>query len=168
MNAPVSPRPQGDLAFQFASELAHEIRSVLIGEDFSVPPSSDLCASMELFLPKLLRIKHAEWERESLDGIYVARAVRTDELAAEFLGTSILISDQTVTPFIVNLRLMPAANSFQSVQIRLGEAGGGRLGISGPPCNSHDADLLLSRLRARIDKIHWIYVLDIVADDIKK
>ncbi len=163
MNTHLSHKPQDSLELQFASELALEIGSLPTGAEFSVLPSSQICASMELFLPKLLRINHAEWERESLDGIFVSRAVKTEELAAEFLGTSILISDQTVTPFMVNLRLTPSTKSFETVQIRLGEPGGGRLGISGPPCNSIDADLLLSMLRTRIDKVDWIYVFDLVA-----
>lgn len=153
------------LEFQLASELVRELRELPIGVEFSVSPSADICASIELFLPKLLRVEHPEWERESLDGIFVARAVKTENLAAEFLGTGVLISDQTVTPFMVRLKLTPSTKSFESVQIRLGEAGGGHLGISGPSCNSPDAGLLLSTLRTRKNEIRWVYVLDVVGKD---
>jgi hypothetical protein len=116
---------------------------------------------MELFIPGVLRQRYPEWEKESLDGIFVARATKTSSAAAELMGTCILISDQTVTPFLVDLELSQKAelDGVTAIRVMLGEPGSGPLGISGPPCNSPDAQRLLMSLVDRIDKVAWSYAL---------
>jgi hypothetical protein len=156
---PVNP----SLESQLASELRELVRRVPIGSQFTVPPSVDLCSSLELFLPELLRRRYPEWVKESLDGIFVARARKTGPAAVQLVGTCILISDQTVTPFLVDLELSSMADSVAAFRVLLGEPGGGPLGISGPKCNSSDAKRLLATLTDRLDGVAWSYM--VASDD---
>jgi hypothetical protein len=140
-----------------ASELHVLTEHLGVGDRFAVLPSSDLCYSLELLIPDLLRQHYPEWETESLDGIFVARATKTGETAAELLGTCILISDQTITPFLLELQGQKGGEGVASVRLALGEPGSGTLGISGPKCNSVDAKLLLANLPARVGRVQWSY-----------
>jgi len=146
---------------QLASELHDLLRGLPIGAQFDVPPSANICYSLELFIPAVLRQRYPEWEKESLDGLFVARATKTGPAAVQLIGTCILISDQTVTPFLVDLELLEKADSdsVTAIRVMLGEPGSGLLGISGPPCNSPDAQRLLTSLVDRIDKVAWPYAL---------
>lgn len=152
-NLGVNPR----LEYHLAIELSELLGQVPTGAELSVPPSSDLCSSLELFVPQLLRCRYTEWLEESLDGIFVAHAQKTATHAVRLLGTCILISDQTVTPFLIDLELSPSATSVKSFRVLLGEPGGGALGISGPACNSKDARRLLETLTGRLGDIEWVY-----------
>ncbi|WP_437875264.1 hypothetical protein [Sorangium sp. So ce513] len=150
-----------DAASQLASELHDLMQGLPVGAQFTVPPSADICCSLELFIPGVLRLQYPEWEKESLDGIFVARATKTGSAAAELIGTCILISDQTVTPFLLDLNVS-RKDDFHAVtafQIMIGEPGSGPLGISGPPCNSREAQRLLMSLIDRIDEVAWSYTL---------
>ena len=142
---------------QLASELKALLAGVPVGSEFAVAPSSDLCYSLELFIPRVLSGRHSEWEKESLDGVFVARARKTGLAAAELAGTCILISDQTVTPLLTELTLCPSGECIKFFRVRLGEAGGGRLGISGPGCNSREARELLATVTTRLTSIAWAY-----------
>lgn len=154
-------QPSGDLTSQLASELQELMAELPIGARFAVLESEDICHSLELFVPLVLRSRYPEWENESLDGIFVARAIKTSQAEAEIIGTCILISDQTVTPFLLNLEISEKfeTKSVTAVRVLLGEPGGGRLGISGPPCNSRGAQQLLMSLVDRIGEVSWSYVL---------
>lgn len=115
-----------------------------------------MCDTLELLIPKILREKHAEWDKESIDGFFFSSTVMSDDTSAQLVGTCILISDQTVTPFALNLSLLDPT-AFRSLRIRLGEPGEGRLGISGPACNSPAAQKMLLALNARLDRVNWAY-----------
>lgn len=145
-----------------ATELERMTSGVRVGATFDLPPSSRLCSSLELFLPQLLTTRYAKWKWESLDGFFIAKAIRTGPTAIELIGTCILISDQTVTPFLVQLEVLRSANSLSVAvpRLQLGEPGGGQLGISGPPCNSSAAGRLFSGLLDRISDVQWCYTID--------
>lgn len=147
------------LEMQLAAELKQLLDGMPANSHFEVPPSADVCHSLELFLPRTLRVQYPEWEKESLDGIFVARATKTGARTAEFVGTCILISDQTVTPFSVELDVAGPQGPVTVLSLNLGEPGTGPLGISGPVANSKDAQRLLACLLDRIDDIAWSYVL---------
>ena len=160
MNTPETPRAPQALEVQIASELSTMLHSVPDGSVFVVHPSDDFCYSLELFMPMMLAKRFPEWEKESLDGIFVAEARKIRDSAAQFAGTCILISDQTVTPFFVEIALSPSGDSIRSFRVRLGEPGKGRLGISGPACNSVDAQQLLATVTRRLNDIDWSYTVD--------
>lgn len=46
---------------ELASELCDLIRDVPVGTSFEVSPSADICTSLELFIPGLLRFGSASW-----------------------------------------------------------------------------------------------------------
>ena len=149
-----------NLEAQLASELAVLLKDVSVGAEFAIHPSASVCYSLELFIPRVLSDRFSEWEKESLDGIFVAKARKTSPNAVEFWGTCILISDQTVTPLYVELVLTPSAETIDSFRVRLGEQGGGKLGISGPECNSVDAKQLLVSVSSRLNDIVWTYSIE--------
>ncbi len=147
---------------QLAKELDELIRGLPVGAHFDVLPSSDICYSLELFLPRLLLKHYPEWEDESLDGIFVARAIKTGPATAELVGTCILITDQTVTPFITELEVVRTCNPslVAAIRLMLGVPGTGALGISGPPCNSRDAQRLFTSLIDKVEDMEWVYSLE--------
>lgn len=157
----MSPAEQTpDLERLAAHELASELNGVATGAALSLDMTSKLSLILERFIPQLLRQAHPEWEKESIDGFFFSRTRKTDETSAELVGTCILISDQTVTPFTLDLTVAHDG-SLRPVRVRLGERGGGPLGISGPVCTSSAANKLLLGLVARLDRIKWVYIATI-------
>jgi len=159
MKEPDGRRVAPSLEAHVASELSALLAGIPVGSEFTVVPSASLCFSLELFLSQLLCRSHSEWRGESLDGIFVARARKTGPLAAQLAGTCILISDQTVTPFSIELASSPSGDSLASYRVCVGVPGTGRLGISGPGCNTHAAAKLLAGITTRLDRIDWSYTI---------
>lgn len=145
-----------DLERIAANQVAARLEESAIGSRLSIDSSSDLCNTLELLIPEILRREHSEWDKESIDGFFFSSAVKNDERSCELAGTCILISDQTVTPFALNLSLAETG-MFRFFRIRLGEPGRGPLGISGPPCNSRAAQEVLFALNERLDRVDWAY-----------
>lgn len=157
MNVPSDSGRWRALEAKVASELGSLLQGVRLGTEFDVAPASDLCASLELLMPHAIRKHHPEWARESLDGVFVARARKIGPTGAELAGTCILIRDQTVTPFLLEVTVARSGRDVQHMRIRLGEPGGGELGISGPSCNSREAQWLLASVVSRLGEIAWAY-----------
>ncbi len=149
----VSPRLEPLLV----SEMSAFLDGLSVGAEFEVPSSADLCYSLELFLPAKLHDAYEEWAHESIDGFFVAHAKKTGPASAELAGTCILIRDQTVTPFQIDLHLSTTEVAVSAYRILVGEPGEGSLGISGPACNSKGALQLLGGLMRRIDSVQWVY-----------
>ncbi|MGO9973630.1 MAG: hypothetical protein ACLP01_12675 [Solirubrobacteraceae bacterium] len=145
-----------DLGQLAAEQIAACLHAVSGGSPLQVDSSSELCFTLELLIPEVLRRKHPEWARESIDGFFFSSAVKTAERSAELAGTCILIGDQAVTPFALTLSLSDA-EGFRAFRIRLGEPGKGPLGISGPECNSPAARDVLVGLNTRLERINWVY-----------
>jgi hypothetical protein len=148
------------LEAKVASELSALVKDVAIGAEFPFASNAAVCYALELFLPALLRVRFAEWKRESLDGFRIASARKVGPSAVELAGICILISDQTVTPFCAHLVVSPDTSSISAYRVRVGEAGHGPLGISGPDCNSSGAKRLLDGLMARMESVRWVYSVD--------
>lgn len=148
---------EDNLSSQLAAQLGQLLDGLPVGSHFEVPPGADICYCLELYLPRALREQYAEWEQESLDGFFVARATKTGPDSVELIGTAILISDQTVTPFAVELGTEGEGAVAVLRRLDLGEPGGGRLGVSGPPVNSQGARRLLATLVERVGKVTWSY-----------
>ena len=124
-----------------------------------MPSSARMCFAMEAVIPQLLCRTYPEWEKEGLDGFFVARARKTGPAAVELVGTCILITDQTVTPFMITLEASPSGEAIASYRLNLGEPGSGHLGISVARCNSKQASELLALLTTRLDCIAWSYTI---------
>jgi hypothetical protein len=151
------------LEAKVASELGSLLDKTSVASVLKVEPSTDLLYLLELYIPQLLLRHYPEWEKESLDGFLLANARRIGTETAEFAGLCILISDQTVTPFLIRLAVTSSRDSIESYRVFLGESGGGHLGISGPPCNSPDAQKMLENFSTHLGNIHWLYT--ITSDD---
>jgi hypothetical protein len=93
--------------------------------------SADLSDTLELLIPQILRRTHPDWEKESIDGFFFRCCVKRGRASAELVGTCILISDQSGTPFQLDLHVADDGR-LRPLGLRLGEQGGGPLGISGP------------------------------------
>jgi len=159
------------LELQLAVELRRLLDGLSIGARIEVPRAADLCSIFERFLPRELVAQYPEWRGEGLDGFFMASATKTGGGTAEFLGLCILMSDQRVTPFFVELELAGPDNGAHERtpetgplcgvhvrQLKLGEPGIGPQGISGPVVHSGAARKLLDRLPARRDNIAWTYI----------
>lgn len=150
------PRP--DLESKLVGFCRDAMTDVAIGSPVEIPPSADLFYALELYIPGLLRERYPEWKDESLDGFFPAEARRTDATSLRIAGICILITDQRVTPFLVELSI--SDETVERASIRLGEPGAGPLGISGPTCGSTGAERLLNGLLLRIDSVKWSFRLD--------
>lgn len=142
-----------DLARLAASQLEACLNGVDVGASLPIDSASGLCSTLEYLIPAVLRQAHREWDGESLDGFYISSAMKSGETGAALAGTCILISDQTVTPFALDVNLVDA----RTFRIRLGEPGSGRLGISGPAVNSSAARKMLWALDDRLERVDWAY-----------
>lgn len=162
MSSAESHKPRPPLDDQLVAAFLKEIRDVPVGARLHVQPSADLCYVLEYYVPKLLRERYPEWHDESLDGFFFDHGEKTGPLSARLAGMTILISDQTVTPIHLEISLAPAADAVERVRLKLGEPGGGALGISGPVCNSRDATRLIATFGDRLYRIRWSYRLDII------
>jgi hypothetical protein len=150
------PGQTPDLEQLAASQLAAWLTGVPVGSALDIDSAHDLQDTLELLIPQILRRKHHEWQVESIDGFFFSSAVKTDNESVALVGTCILISDQAVTPFALDISLSPSS-TIRYLRIRLGEPGKGALGISGPECNSRAAREMLAALNARLDRVHWMY-----------
>jgi hypothetical protein len=145
-----------DLERLAATELAILLNDLEVGSHVSIDSSSEICYILELLIPKILRREHREWGEESLDGFFFSCAIKTGQDSCELAGTCVLIRDQTVTPFALNMSVANAG-VFGSFRIKLGEPGKGLLGISGPKVSTRAAQELLLNLNERLDWIDWAY-----------
>lgn len=155
---------------RLASVLAVELKALLgperVGGLITIAPDSDLCSALELFLPRLLRSVYPAWNTESLDGLFVEQAVKSNESTLVIRGACIIMSDQTLTPFFAELFVSQEANARIACLIRLGEPGRGTLGISGPKCASREATGYRQVLIDRYEHIQWVYVFPIPRESI--
>lgn len=152
----VSGPNQQHLAALAASELQEQLAPRSVGDSLAIGPGSKLCDILELLIPIWLRAKYPEWEPESIDGFLFSTVRKSGEFSAALRGTCILISDQSMTPFSADL-CIEDGQTLRPVQVRIGEAGGGPLGISGPKYGSTKAKELLLDLESRIADIQWEY-----------
>lgn len=117
-------RQTSDLERLAATELAACMAGRPAGAPLPLDSSSELCFVLERLIPALLRSEHPEWRFEGIDGFYFASATKSDRNAARLAGTCILISDQAVTPFMLDF-VLADADAFESWRIRVGEQGRG-------------------------------------------
>jgi hypothetical protein len=113
-------------------------------------------SGLERFLPDVLAEVYAEWNSESLDGIYPVQARRIGGGEAEIFGQCILISDQTLTPLHLRLQLSPVVDEISWLECRIGERG--KHGMVRMPYDRLNANFKrLYLLDGRADMIDWVY-----------
>jgi hypothetical protein len=129
-------------------------------KQFSIDPASKLASAIELYFPSVLRHYYAEWQRESLDGVFVLEGNVQSKSKVHIAGVAIVISDQCLTPFDADFELTHG-EPFVSGQLRIGESGAGRLKISGPTCNSPEGNRYKDQLLSRLKAINWVYDVEL-------
>lgn len=164
MNEPENDGATADLERRVAADLSSWLEGLPVGAEFSVEPTAEVCASLELYIPRLLQEKYEQWKRESLDGVRVACAYKTGPNAARIGGTCILITDQSVTPFLLEAVASSSGQALESFRVCVGEAGDGPLGISGPDWGSSESAILSATIADRIDNVDWSF--EVQRDDI--
>jgi len=87
----------------------------------------DAVRALEPYLTLLLREVSPFWKHESLDGVYCEFASKTGPLEVELWGQCILITDQTLTPYHLELRVAQEADEIEWLECRLGEVRDGKL-----------------------------------------
>jgi len=145
------------LEAMLAGELLAHTDRVSVGDELAIAPSEDFWASLEVFVSRVLGDRYREWKGESIDGWFASVATKTGSRRARFAGTCILISDQSVTPFLLELSASHERDSIDFFEVSIGEAGGGRLGISGPMCTTSKAGKILETLASRLGRVEWVY-----------
>ena len=99
----------------------------------------------------MLREVHAFWRHESLDGLFYELAIKTAKRQAELAGFCILISDQTLTPYHLQLRFADKVDEIEWLDCRVGEIREGVM-VRIP---FHSAGCVEQRVADRLSLIHW-------------
>lgn len=115
------------------------------------PELQSVLAGLEYFLPQILSELHPFWKWESLDGFYLAEAMKTGPCKARLRGICILISDQTLTPFDLKMQVSPYEDEIEWMECRIGECGHGKGGMARWHGHSHGF------LQRSLKLIDWKY-----------
>lgn len=151
--------PQSDLSPAeriVERELRRLLRERAVGESFHLDYENDgeLLVALERFVPEVLAAAYDEWRFAGLDGMYDVVAIRVDPNSLELAGTALLLRDQCFTPIHARLGVGRGATAALHGEIRIGEPGGGSLGISGPRYSAYRRATPVHLQRANID---WTY-----------
>jgi len=108
---------------------------------------------LEVTIPEILSEKYSFWKDEYLDALFEEKSLRREEDEFEFFGMCRLMSDQTLTPLYVWVKMNQAREAFESVQIKLGEKSGKEM-LKIPHAADEWSDYLDERTPEEID---WFY-----------
>jgi hypothetical protein len=150
---------EADFTSSIEQHVARGVRSITAGvsSQASIEETAKLwefLATLEVYLPDVLRELHPEWERESLDGVYHDVARTTGENAIEIAGLCILISDQRLAPFHLQLKVSSTEDEVVWLDLKLGESGPN--GMVRMPYNRRQI-LAKSEIRSRWRQVDWFY-----------
>lgn len=140
-----------------AKALGNLLSETPVGAGVEIASSSTICGCLELIVPTVIAGTRPEWRGESVDGFLVERTSRTGARSVQVAGCCVLMSDEALSPFLIDLTVDEAGEELHSIRVRVGEPGRGSLGISGPKCGSSGADKYRGSVLARLDQIAWVY-----------
>lgn len=114
------------------TELAVDLRALLhdVEAGGGIPDTPSLrsvLSTLEAYFPAVLREIHPEWRHESLDGVFCELGRKIGDREVEFAGLCLLITDLTLTPYHVRLRLARDTDEIEWLDCRLGEIRNGQL-----------------------------------------
>jgi hypothetical protein len=141
-------------------ELRGVLKGIPVGAEITEKQAADLLGTLEYFLPLHLALDFPEWKWESLDGFYFVKAEKTGGGSARFLGTCILIYDQTMAPFFLELALTESGDSLASLRLFWGEKGEGTFGVVRPGWGTSGATKLMLKMLYQLDSIQWAYLIE--------
>lgn len=150
---------EADFTSSIERHVARGVRSITAGVSphATIEETAELrefLATLEVYLPDVLRELHPEWERESLDGVYHDVARTAGENAIEIAGLCILISDQKLVPFHLRLRVSSAEDEVVWLELKLGESVPN--GMVRMPYDRRQA-LAKSEIHGRWRQVDWFY-----------
>jgi hypothetical protein len=114
------------------------------------------CDALEYFLPSVLAEVYPYWKKESLDGFYFSEARKLGPQQAELFGMCILISDQTLTPIHLQLKVAPAEEKIDGMECKLGKRGTGEGEMERVPW-SQWRDNPFAGLPDSKELVDWVY-----------
>lgn len=146
---------------RICSALGPILQRTNINADFVEDPEVQaLLIGMEFYLPEILREIYSYWNVESLDNFYLSEARKIDTDTADIRGVCILISDQTITPFHVTIKLSPTRAEIEGVNCRLGKSGKGDGNMDRVPWTQW-RDHKHLHLKASLERIDWVYTVSV-------
>ena len=137
----------------FAQTLRSLLAPLPIGE--FVPDSKDLRSALshlEWSIPGWITEVHAEWMNYTLDGISPELVRKTGHLDAHLAGFLILIDDQTLIAFDLNIQIAKDLDEISWLEIKIGEKG--QTGMVRLP---HGGMSGKRSVAARLETINWMY-----------
>jgi hypothetical protein len=123
-----------------------------------LPRLGSIERDFEYYLPALLAKAHFEWRRECFDGFVFEVERKSGPNEAEFRGWCILISDQTVTPIHIQLKVSENNDEIEWLVLKVGERQPGTNTMTRLPYASLTKKMMLL-LEQRWDEIDWYYVV---------
>lgn len=151
-----SPVRETSPAERFLAESLREILAPLaIGQEIADSFQSAL-ANLDYFLPEVLGEIHEQWKGQSVDGVIPLAAWKADERELELWGLAILISDQTVVPLHLQLRLHPERDQVDWLECEM--IADEPPSLRRAPYRAHRGMLNhLANLRHTPEQIAWVY-----------
>lgn len=141
--------------------LARALRALLknIATGGDLPETINLAIVLDMlehFLPAVLSEVYPYWKGESLDGFFLSTARKIGPDQAELRGVCILISDQAITPFHVQMQLSPSADEVDWMECQLGKRGDGPGGMERIPWARWDGHTD-KYAQESLKPVHWAY-----------
>jgi hypothetical protein len=141
--------------------LCRSLQAILaeLADGATIPDSEqfrEVLVCLQYFIPVILAEVHREWRFQGLDDVLPLLARKTAEGVVEILGLCCFVSDQTITPFHLRLKVALSDEEVLWLECRLGERG--PQGMVRMPFDSLNA--ARKRLYPLMDKagsMDWVY-----------
>lgn len=145
------------------SQSVHTILAGLpVGADVTrYVQSADVPTDLERLIPDLLHGVQ-DWTDEGLDGVLPLLALKTGNREMDLVGHCILISDQSVAPLRVRLRVSRLGTGIEWFECKLGQRG--ERGMIRSPYGEFPASKqLLAAIAGGVEQIEWAYAVEQVS-----
>lgn len=144
-------------------KLAKQLRAALaraeIGETLdSFEEFIKALTALDWLLPGILGEVHSHWKGRSFDGFLEHRSTKIGPASAEVFGMISLISDMTMVPIHVRLRVSQTVDEIEWLECRVGEVGGDSGGMIRHPISKAYRKRKSSSPRS-VDAIDWAYAV---------
>jgi hypothetical protein len=82
---------------------------------------NDILSGLERLIPSFLSVQFEFWKHESLDGIFPLKVLKIDINELYLIGMCVLISDQTIIPVCLTIKLNNDNDTINSFKCKIGE-----------------------------------------------
>lgn len=156
------------LSIRIDQRISRSIGTILAGKPVGADVTrdvslADVLLDLERFIPENLKDGHQEWRNEGLDGVLPLLALKTGEREIDLVGHCVLISDQSIAPLRVRVRVSRLATGIEWFECKLGQRG--ERGMIRRPYGEYPASKqLLGAIRGGTEQIDWAYGVEFVAN----